>query len=29
MHERHRWIEEGPYHHGDSAVLQGQGRKGA
>ena len=21
------WIEEGPYHHGDSAVLQILGRK--
>ena len=27
LHERRRWIEEGPYHHGDSAVLQILGRK--
>lgn len=25
--EHRRWIEEGPYHHGDSAVLQILGRK--
>jgi len=29
LKERRRWIEEGPYHHGDSAVLQVMGRKGA
>lgn len=27
LQERRRWIEEGPYHHGDSAVLQILGRK--
>lgn len=27
LQERRRWIAEGPYHHGDSAVLQGLGRK--
>ena len=29
LQERRRWIEEGPYHHGDSAVLQALGRKSA
>lgn len=27
LQERRRWIEEGPYHHGDSAVVQVLGRK--
>ncbi|MBM5816217.1 MAG: hypothetical protein FJ083_06410 [Cyanobacteria bacterium K_Offshore_surface_m2_239] len=27
--ERRRWIEEGLYHHGDSAVLRIPGRKSA
>jgi SAM-dependent methyltransferase len=27
LQERRRWIEEGPYHHGGSAVLQILGRK--
>lgn len=27
LQERRRWIEEGPYHHGDSAVVQALGRK--
>ncbi|MFM7269206.1 MAG: class I SAM-dependent methyltransferase [Cyanobium sp.] len=29
LQERRRWIEEGPYHHGNSAVLQILGRKPA
>lgn len=29
LRERRRWIEEGPYHHGDSAVLQILGRRHA
>ena len=27
LQERRRWIEEGPYRHGDSAVVQVLGRK--
>jgi SAM-dependent methyltransferase len=27
LEERERWIEEGPYHRGQSAVLQALGRK--
>ena len=27
LQERRRWIEEGPYHHGDSAVVQVLGRQ--
>ena len=27
LQERRRWIEEGPCHHGDSAVVQALGRK--
>lgn len=27
LQERRRWIEEGPYHHGNSAVLQILGRR--
>jgi SAM-dependent methyltransferase len=27
LEERERWIEEGPYHHGQSAVVQVLGRK--
>lgn len=27
LQERHRWIEEGPYHWGKSAVVQVLGRK--
>lgn len=27
LQERRRWIAEGPYHHGDSAVVQVLGRK--
>ena len=27
LEERERWIEEGPYHHGQSAVVQALARK--
>jgi hypothetical protein len=27
LQERERWIEEGPYHRGQSAVVQALGRK--
>ena len=27
LEERDRWIEEGPYHHGQSAVVQALARK--
>ncbi|MCS5705673.1 hypothetical protein NZK27_05660 [Synechococcus sp. FGCU-3] len=27
LEERERWIEEGPYHHGQSAVVQVLARK--
>jgi len=27
LEERERWIEEGPYHHGQSALVQVLARK--
>jgi len=29
LEEKRRWIEEGPYHRGESAVVQAVGRKPA